>query len=481
MTEHQEAKVEYFSGLLWPMAVAALTVTGVAVAFSDSMLLIVGFCLCLTAIAALRLEVFLYAQIFLLPWYPLLEEKLPVRDLTLALRFISLAGVAVYRMSRGKAFSAWVAGRRAKKAILVFTFIAAISLWASFQGPNVDAMRSLARWLSYLALFYAMCGWLERREQMQTALKLILASGMLVALFGFYQVLAQGYSDLYYSLYPLQQEGLEPWNGRITSFLFHFNSLAGYLNLILPLSLACMVLGEGTSLRRTALACHGMALAALYFTGSRGGLIAYCILPPAAIYFLPSRRVAIGKVLTAIALAAAIVALLRIPAEFAAESESRLRQVDEFTSASRLALWSAAGAMFVQHPFMGVGYGNYRSLYNNYLPAVPPNQLDAHNLYLQVLSETGVIGFLAFSLLIFELMRVAIRLARNSESLNRSVGIAMGGALATTLTHGMVDYLFNVSPQFGGMFWLIMALGVAASVSIPEYRAGLNRIQSRLK
>jgi hypothetical protein len=25
-----------------------------------------------------------------------------------------------------------------------------------------------------------------------------------------------------------------------------------------------------------------------------------------------------------------------------------------------------------------------------------------------------------------------------------------------------VDYLFNVSPQFGGLFWLMMAVGLAA-------------------
>jgi len=177
-----------------------------------------------------------------------------------------------------------------------------------------------------------------------------------------------------------------------------------------------------------------------------------------SMFFLKPRRIALAKIILAIALAAAIVLSLR-PEIL---SESRLQDVDEFTSVSRLALWGAAGYMFLEHPMMGVGFGNYRSLYNDYIPGAEPGQLDAHNLYLQFLGETGVIGFLAFGVMVFALARIAIRLAKNTETPDRVIGIAMGGALVTTLTHGVVDYLFNVSPQFGGLFWLVMALGVVA-------------------
>jgi O-antigen ligase len=454
-------KPQFSLGLLaaWLIAVAAAGTIGLL--FADSAFQIVGLGLSLAAVMVLRFDLFLYAQIFLLPWYPLLDARLPVRDVFLVLRFVLLAGVLIWRFATGKSLTQWLVGGRIRKIILLFAIIATVSLLASTVGPNTNAVRSLVRWFSYLALFYA-SGWLESKERMQTVIKVILCSGVLVALFGLYQVLAKGYSDLYYYLYPLQEDSLEDWNGRITSFLFHFNSLAGYLNLVLPVSLAAMVLARELWVRGAALVCHGMALAALYFTGSRGGLIAYAAMLLVCMYFLRPRRMAFLRVLSAMALAWALVAVLQFPSRIEVEGESRFQQVDEFTSISRLALWDAAGAIFIQHPVLGVGYGNYRSLYSDYIPGAAPNELDAHNMYLQMLSETGIIGFLAFSALVVGLAIAAIKAARNPDPLYRLGGIAMGGALVATLTHGMVDYLFNVSPQFGGLFWLMMAVGVVA-------------------
>ena len=438
--------------------IAAVSVTTVSVVVSDSAFLAMAFCIGLVAVAILRFEWFFYTQIFLLPWYPFLSANLPVRDVFLVLRFVLLLGVWGIRRSHGKSMMQWLTAGWIRKAILLFAAIITVSLLISTLGPNIDALRSLARLSSYLVVFFAVVGWVDTREQMETIIKLILSSGILVALFGFYQVWQKGYSDLYYFLYPLQEEGLEEWNGRITSLLFHFNSLAGYLNLLLPLSLGCMVLAANRVVRYAAFACHSMALAALYFTGSRGGLIAYFAMILVTLFFLKPRLVALSRVALAMALASAMV--LSLQPELL--RESRLQEVDEFTSVSRLALWSAGAAMFFAHPVMGVGYGNYRSLYNDYIPGAVPGQLDAHNLYLQFLGETGIIGFVAFAAMVILLARIAVRLAKNSDPLNRLIGIGLGGSLVTTLTHGMVDYLFNVSPQFGGLFWLVAALGVVA-------------------
>lgn len=444
--------------MLAAAVIALFAVTAVCLILSNSIFLLAAFCLSLAIAAVFRFEWFLYTQIFLLPWYPFLNTTLPLRDVSLVLRFAVLAGVLLIRKRSGKSLVQLFLGSRTRKGILIFASIATVSLLTSALGLNVDALRSLARLFSYLALFFAVVGWVETREHIENIVKVILFSSILVALFGFYQVWARGYSDLYYYLYPLQEEGLEEWNGRITSLLFHFNSLAGYLNLVLPLSLVCMVVASGRRLGSTGAACHSFALAALYFTGSRGGLIAYAGMVLVSLFFLKPRWFVVSRVLMSAALAVAIVLSLQPKAT----EESRLKEVDEFTSASRLALWGAAGAMFVQHPVLGVGYGNYRALYNDYIPGATPNQLDAHNLYLQFLSETGVIGFLAFAILMVGFARIAIRMARSPDGQNQLIGIAMGGALVTTLIHGMVDYLFNVSPQFGALFWLVMGLGVVA-------------------
>src|SRR5262249_4413566 len=138
---------------------------------------------------------------------------------------------------------------------------------------NLDAYRSLVRLFSYLAVFFAILGWVETRRQVVRILQLIAVSTIGVALFGFYQVIMDGYTDLYFHVYPLQEEALDEWSGRITSVLFHFNSLAGYLDLVIPFAVGFMMLARTRWLRYLGVLCVSTAGAALLLTGSRGGAI----------------------------------------------------------------------------------------------------------------------------------------------------------------------------------------------------------------
>jgi len=65
--------------------------------------------------------------------------------------------------------------------------------------------------------------------------------------------------------------------------------------------------------------------------------------------------------------------------------------------------WMAQAAvnMFMAKPLLGVGTGNYGYLFNKYKPDyVPPFDflVKTHNAYLEILAETGSIGFALFSL-----------------------------------------------------------------------------------
>jgi O-antigen ligase len=89
------------------------------------------------------------------------------------------------------------------------------------------------------------------------------------------------------------------------------------------------------------------------------------------------------------------------------------------------------------------------------------NDYDAHNLYLQLLAESGILGFLAFGSVLILALRRSFRLYRSSRGDLRLVGFAAFAALGTVLVHGTVDYLFNVSPQVGTLFWVLLAFIVA--------------------
>jgi O-antigen ligase len=78
------------------------------------------------------------------------------------------------------------------------------------------------------------------------------------------------------------------------------------------------------------------------------------------------------------------------------------------------------------------------------------------------LAETGIIGFLVFFLTMATFARIGWRLLRNADPLCRIVGLGATGAIVATMVHGMVDYIFIASPQFGNLFWLVLGLAVAA-------------------
>src|SRR5690606_20572348 len=70
---------------------------------------------------------------------------------------------------------------------------------------------------------------------------------------------------------------------------------------------------------------------------------------------------------------------------------------DNFAIIERVAHWVAAIRMWESAPWLGIGPGNYAAAYP--LVAIPrwANPLGhAHNIYLNVLGETGLLGFSAF-------------------------------------------------------------------------------------
>jgi len=457
--------VRQFHRLAIEYGIVVLAVLTVAIlAIQPESLMVVVFVM-LVVTAVVKFDWFVYGIIFLLPWYPLPDLNLPVRDVFLVLHLFTFATVAIIRRREGKGIKDWLVGGRVRKAVVAFVLIATVSLLTSHLPPKLDAYRSLARLYSYVALFYAVAGWMDTREKAYRVINTTLISTIIVAIFGFYQSIEGSYTDLYYRLYPLQEAStLEDWSGRITSFLFHFNSLAGYLNLAIPFAIAYTVLASRRSTQILGMTCLCTATVALYLTGSRGGLLAFgAIILFSLVYirlcFKPHSVNLFRGLVTLIM--AAVIALALSPHE--SEQATRIQSVDEFTQASRLTLWGAAAMMFIEHPALGIGYGNYRSTYNDYLPQLEGDQLDAHEIYLQMLAETGIIGFAVFLVLMGMFLRSGIKLAKQADPFLRIVGLGVGGALVGLLVHGFVDFLFHVSPQFGTLFWVVMGIGVQAS------------------
>ena len=138
------------------------------------------------------------------------------------------------------------------------------------------------------------------------------------------------------------------------------------------------------------LAISGVLLYGIYLTDSRGTLLALLVI--LAVYVWWRRGLFTAMVLGAIAL----VGMMALP--------SRMQDLDvsEASAAGRVDSWYEGLQMFREHPLLGVGADMYTDI----------NPLTAHNSFVLVLAETGIIGFtiwLAFVIYCFRMMHSAIR------------------------------------------------------------------------
>lgn len=123
-----------------------------------------------------------------------------------------------------------------------------------------------------------------------------------------------------------------------------------------------------------------------------------------------------------------------------------------FSTIERLAHWQAAIRMAQANPWLGVGYGNYDAAYATYKLLQWDNSLGhAHNIYLNLLAETGAIGFVAYCVLWATIFVVTIRLVRHSSFIkpfstfnfqHSTLSLGLLGAWAHFSAHNFFDNLF---------------------------------------
>ncbi|GAB2538000.1 O-antigen ligase family protein [Gracilibacillus alcaliphilus] len=101
--------------------------------------------------------------------------------------------------------------------------------------------------------------------------------------------------------------------------------------------------------------------------------------------------------------------------------------LDQDISSGRLDLWHLAWQLFLNNPLLGVGWGNFSSHVVGTVTV--ETEMQTHNIYLQILSETGIFSALVIFLPMFityiktfKFARI-ISLKQNSFSIEAKIGI----------------------------------------------------------
>ncbi len=442
------------------MVIAALTSLAITtLVFADWVAALLGG-IAVIVLSCLENEPFILTLIFLSPVGWLLNVHAPVKNVLVAVRIVVVAVFFLSRMWCGPWDGSRIFRSPITKASLLFFFVAFVSCPLGGVGWSHESLRSLYDLASYVGFFLMLLVWVDSRRQLRKVLSVLLCSTMLAAAFAIIQEIAGGYTALWTSLSP-SGEDVETWSGRAPSFLNYANSLAGYLNLILPLALAVCVLMKG---RWRKLGAWTLALGtvALLSTQSIGGLGAFAAILVLAIFCFvatPQKRL---LYLGGMCGAFCVLFLLK-------HALNPAHTQDSFgpDAAIRLLLWDTAWNLFLHSPTIGVGWGNFTGLYESYVQAfsslIPPGVFAIHNIYLQLLAETGLVGFFSFFYLIIQTWRQARNQLRvSTDPFDAALAFGVLGALLSVLVHGTVDFFFQVSQQFGTLFWVLLALLVAS-------------------
>ena len=128
----------------------------------------------------------------------------------------------------------------------------------------------------------------------------------------------------------------------------------------------------------------------------------------------------------------------------------------------RLDRWIAAWEMWKDNPILGVGWGAYPDLYPYYslLPGAYSSQIrmGAHNLYLELMAETGIVGISVFFYLIYTFFYQSVSIKRRARSsFYRVFLIGMQGAMITYLIHAFLNNL-GPSDKMGITFWFLLGM-----------------------
>ena len=137
----------------------------------------------------------------------------------------------------------------------------------------------------------------------------------------------------------------------------------------------------------------------------------------------------------------------------AGQGPSRFASV---SSSSRWLWWKEAWRAFEDQPLHGTGAGTFelthRVLRTNNIVVTEP-----HNVPLQFLSETGVVGFLLFLGFVVAAAVGVGRAVRRLSGLERPAAVALAVVLATYLLHALVDFDWDFVAVAGPFF---LTLGV---------------------
>ena len=351
--------------------------------------------------------------------------------------------------------------------ILIFILIMSLSLLESKYF--ISSIRDYVIFLSYLLIFFLVINNIENEEEFYSFIKIFYIIAFIISIYTIIQ---------YYGLDPYFKD----IGDGLTSTIGQKNLISNYLALIFPIVLIFFLLEPTKTNKIFLLLLLSILYTTLIICQSRGIWISASITSLFAIFIINKYKLLEifkknKKWITYLLLIFMIITLVYSTENPLNKSliTSPQRALSTFdvrdpSINTRLLIWRNTYQMIKDNPLLGSGIGTFKMNYLDYQAEYLKNNpyyikywtfpRDAHNEYLQMGAELGVIG-LGIFLSIFFVFFLMVLKCFNQEKDNRKKIIIFGLLLSVIcfLIHSLFTFPLHI-PPLGSALFLILGLTI---------------------
>lgn len=314
-----------------------------------------------------------------------------------------------------------------------------------------------------------------KSDDYYVSIKIILAFSVFYALSVWFQVIFPDYYRIFLRMMPVPAQErilrLAANGTNYTGFTHNPGITAGYI------VTGIMLLTAGWKAIITNINVKIIVMifltVSLFMTGKRAHAV-FALLALVAAYTIPYHSRVLWKRIFVVAVVALILFLLlfsfwdiliEIPL-FSRINASIRNLVNGTNTELRGPLYSLAWSHFREKPLFGIGWGNFR--YTVTGTVTRDTEFEVHNVYLQLLSETGVIGFLLIAIPLIALLIITIIHVRRMKEVDKDSWFAL---LSYSLMYQtfFVLYGFTENPLYNPSYLMMYFFSVSITLSFIRY------------
>jgi len=333
----------------------------------------------------------------------------------------------------------------------LWLFITAISvniLFAQYKSIAFTVWLNIV--IPMIVIYYLIAKGFFTEKNFSILLKAICISSILVSLYGLYEIIFAFNHIHEYFIKNYFYIGYSIGAARPVSTQFHPAILGGYL---LAASPFCAILFKRNDKFFKILGAIGLILNVTIALSVRSRGVFLGLLAAFACYSILQKRYFILAVFVIVVLISMTICSYGPYPMNKFGFKEMLFGPSAIFSEYRFIRGAMTKQMLIDHPFVGLGFCHFRINFYNYCPLryrPLPEFTIADNMYLTILAETGLIGFIGFFILIFSIftkIKQSLKRLKNCGQQRREL-IFMVSGFVSLLIHMMSYELFYWSNMY---------------------------------